>query len=101
MAAGESRDEEGWEIARRGIQMVLNNQYLEAQELFRGHEESIQLAAGHCFVVFMVYLCIYFLFINIIIIQLLYFDNYILFNLQIWSNIFCFLFYFILMYKGK
>ncbi|XP_075230787.1 tetratricopeptide repeat protein 39C-like [Lycorma delicatula] len=53
MAAGETRDEEGWEIARRGIQMVLNNHYAEAQELFRDHEESIQLAAGHCFVVFM------------------------------------------------
>lgn len=62
MAAGESRDEEDWEIARRGIQMVLNNRYIEAQELFCGREESIQLAAGHCFVVFMVIIIIYFYF---------------------------------------
>lgn len=47
-------EEEEWVLARRGIQLVLNNQYNEAQQLFTNRQNSIQLAAGHCFVVFMV-----------------------------------------------
>lgn len=47
-------EEEEWVLARRGIQLVLNNQYNEAEKLFADRKDSIQLAAGHCFVVFMV-----------------------------------------------
>lgn len=49
-------EEEEWMLARRGIQLVLNNQYNEAEKLFADRKDSIQLAAGHCFVVFMVIL---------------------------------------------
>ncbi|KAG8251219.1 Tetratricopeptide repeat protein 39C [Homalodisca vitripennis] len=47
-------EEEEWVLARRGITLVLNNQYDEAQKLFTDRKDSIQLAAGHCFIVFMV-----------------------------------------------
>ncbi|RZF48917.1 hypothetical protein LSTR_LSTR003297 [Laodelphax striatellus] len=50
---GGNKPEEEWEIARRGITMVLNNRYEEAEKLFSGQEHSTQLAAGKCFVVFM------------------------------------------------
>ncbi|XP_046659988.1 tetratricopeptide repeat protein 39C-like [Homalodisca vitripennis] len=46
-------EEEEWVLARRGITLVLNNQYDEAQKLFTDRKDSIQLAAGHCFIVFM------------------------------------------------
>lgn len=46
--------EEDWLLARRGIQLVLNNRYVEAQQLFEDRKTSIPMAAGHCFVVFMV-----------------------------------------------
>jgi hypothetical protein len=49
-----SSEEPEWVLARRGIQMVLNNQYKDAEKLFANRKDSIQLAAGHCFVVFMV-----------------------------------------------
>lgn len=45
---------EDWILARRGIQLVLNNKYAEAQSLFVNRTDSIQLSASHCFVVFMV-----------------------------------------------
>uniref|UniRef100_A0A1B6CUZ4 Tetratricopeptide repeat protein 39C n=1 Tax=Clastoptera arizonana TaxID=38151 RepID=A0A1B6CUZ4_9HEMI len=45
--------EEDWLLARRGIQLVLNNRYAEAQQLFEDRNNSIAMAAGHCFVLFM------------------------------------------------
>ena len=47
-----------WILARRGIQLVLNNKYTEAQSLFVNRSDSVQLAASHCFVVFMVIISI-------------------------------------------
>ncbi|KAK9508629.1 hypothetical protein O3M35_006148 [Rhynocoris fuscipes] len=45
--------EDDWILARRGIQLVLNNKYSEAEALFKNKGDSIQLAAGHSYVVFM------------------------------------------------
>ncbi|XP_073997165.1 tetratricopeptide repeat protein 39C-like [Rhodnius prolixus] len=47
------RGEDDWILARRGIQLVLNNKYKEAEALFKNKRDSIQLAAGHSYVVFM------------------------------------------------
>ncbi|BET01636.1 IHypothetical protein2 [Nesidiocoris tenuis] len=47
------RGEEDWKVARRGIQLVLNNKYEEAQELFADRGDSIPLSAGYSYTVFM------------------------------------------------
>lgn len=52
------RGEDDWILARRGIQLVLNNKYKEAEALFKNKRDSIQLAAGHSYVVFMVSLIV-------------------------------------------
>lgn len=49
-----SKNEEDWELARRGICLVLNNQNAEARALFENRGESIQLAVGHAYISFMV-----------------------------------------------
>lgn len=51
---GSNKAEEDWELARRGICLVLNNRNAEAQALFEKKGESIQLAVGHAYIVFMV-----------------------------------------------
>lgn len=43
-----------WKLARRGIQLLLNNKSNEAATLFKQHPDSIQMCAGHAFTVFMV-----------------------------------------------
>lgn len=48
------RKEEDWVLAKRGVILVLNNRFNEAYECFKGRGESIQLAAGHCYVTFLV-----------------------------------------------
>ena len=47
----------GWELARRGIHLALNNEVEEAQEMLRAEAESSgcpQAQAGFCFIAFMV-----------------------------------------------
>lgn len=48
-----SKTEEDWELARRGICLILNNKNEEAQALFENKGESIQLAVGHAYIAFM------------------------------------------------
>ena len=43
------------ELAREGIQLMLNNKFTEAEELFKSHtEDSLHMAAGYCYLTFMV-----------------------------------------------
>lgn len=48
------KNEEDWELARRGICLILNNRNEEAEALFENKGESVQLAIGHAYVAFMV-----------------------------------------------
>lgn len=42
-------------LAREGIQLMLNNRFTEAEELFRTHtNDSIHMAMGYCYLTFMV-----------------------------------------------
>lgn len=43
-----------WNLAREGIQLLLNNKVTEAEQLFRERKDNVQMAAGYCFVTFMV-----------------------------------------------
>jgi hypothetical protein len=43
-----------WCLAKKGIQLLLNNKIDEAEILFRSRKENVQMAAGHCFITFMV-----------------------------------------------
>uniref|UniRef100_A0A8D9AGD6 Tetratricopeptide repeat protein 39C n=2 Tax=Cacopsylla melanoneura TaxID=428564 RepID=A0A8D9AGD6_9HEMI len=45
--------EEQWEVARRGILLVLHNRYQEAEALFKSGGDSAVMAAGSCFIGFM------------------------------------------------
>ncbi|XP_023315758.1 tetratricopeptide repeat protein 39C-like [Trichogramma pretiosum] len=45
--------EADWDIARKGIALLLNNQTDEAERLFSQHPRSFQIKAGRCFVLFM------------------------------------------------
>lgn len=49
-----SHSEQDWNIARKGISLLLNNETGEAELLFTGHPHSFRVKAGHCFVLFMV-----------------------------------------------
>ena len=47
----------GWQLARRGIHLALNNEVEEAQEMLRAEAEGNgcpQAQAGFCFIAFMV-----------------------------------------------
>ena len=49
--------EAGWQLARRGIHMALNNEVEEAQELLKAEADGSgcpQAQAGFCFIAFMV-----------------------------------------------
>lgn len=48
-----SEAKEDWCLAREGIKLLLNNKIEEAEELFNGKKDNIQMAAGYCFVTFM------------------------------------------------
>ncbi|KAI5698075.1 hypothetical protein M8J75_001344 [Diaphorina citri] len=52
-AAGTPEAEEQWEVARRGILLVLHNRYQEAETLFKSGGDSAVMAAGSCFIGFM------------------------------------------------
>jgi hypothetical protein len=43
-----------WHLAREGIQLLLNNRITEAEQLFGERKDNVQMAAGYCFVTFMV-----------------------------------------------
>jgi hypothetical protein len=43
-----------WHLAREGIQLLLNNKISEAEQLFGERKDNVQMAAGYCFVTFMV-----------------------------------------------
>ena len=56
-AAASASAAAGWELARRGIHLALNNEVEEAQEMLRAEAESSgcpQAQAGFCFIAFMV-----------------------------------------------
>lgn len=40
-------------LAREGIKLLLNNKIEEAEELFNGEKDNIEMAAGYCFLTFM------------------------------------------------
>ena len=48
------KTEYDWLLAREGIQLLLNNKITEAEQLFGERKENVQMAAGYCFVTFMV-----------------------------------------------
>lgn len=45
---------EPWQLARHGLNLLINNQPEEAHRLFQENNESIQMAAGYSFTAFMV-----------------------------------------------
>ncbi|KAG7159770.1 Tetratricopeptide repeat protein 39C-like 3, partial [Homarus americanus] len=46
--------EEYTRLARDGIQLMLNNRFTEAEELFRHHtQDNLHMAMGHCYLTFM------------------------------------------------
>lgn len=47
------RSEYNWNLAREGIQLLLNNRITEAEQLFGERKDNVQMAAGYCFVTFM------------------------------------------------
>ncbi|KAK3886943.1 hypothetical protein Pcinc_008916 [Petrolisthes cinctipes] len=48
------RPEEYPRLAREGIQLMLNNRFTEAEEMFRTHtNDSIHMAMGYCYLTFM------------------------------------------------
>lgn len=47
-------DQPQWRLARKGINLLLNNKAKEAEELFLKYPDSIQMYAGYSFAVFMV-----------------------------------------------
>lgn len=51
---GADVENEDWCLAKKGIQLLLNNKIDEAETLFRSRKENVQMAAGHCFITFMV-----------------------------------------------
>ena len=53
----EEGNETGWQLARRGIHMALNNEVEEAQEMLKAEVDGSgcpQAQAGFCFIAFMV-----------------------------------------------
>lgn len=52
MNGGEEDDD--WHLAKKGIQLLLNNKLEEAEILFKERKDNVQMAAGYCFVTFMV-----------------------------------------------
>lgn len=47
--------EEYTRLARDGIQLMLNNRFTEAEELFRHHtQDNLHMAMGYCYLTFMV-----------------------------------------------
>lgn len=44
---------EDYSLAREGIKLLLNNKIEEAEELFNGKKDNIEMAAGYCFLTFM------------------------------------------------
>jgi len=51
---GADFENDDWCLAKKGIQLLLNNQIDEAEVLFRDRKENVQMAAGHCYITFMV-----------------------------------------------
>jgi hypothetical protein len=47
--------DDDWHLAKKGIQLLLNNRLQEAETLFKERKDNVQMAAGYCFVTFMVY----------------------------------------------
>ncbi|KAF6199280.1 hypothetical protein GE061_007306 [Apolygus lucorum] len=47
------RRRQDWELARKGIQLILNNKYEDALKIFENREDSIPLSAGYLFTIFM------------------------------------------------
>lgn len=43
-----------WVLAKRGINLLINNNAKEAQELFSSYPESLPMCAGYSFAAFMV-----------------------------------------------
>jgi len=54
MQGRNGKTDHDWQLAREGIQLLLNNNISEAEKLFREKKDNIQMAAGYCFVTFMV-----------------------------------------------
>ena len=53
----EEGNETGWQLARRGIHMALNNEVEEAQAMLKAAVDGTgcpQAQAGYCFIAFMV-----------------------------------------------
>ena len=51
----ESDEDEKWSsLALDGVKLVLNNHIDEAEELFNAHQNKLPMAAGHCYLTFMV-----------------------------------------------
>lgn len=47
--------EEYTRLAKDGIQLMLNNRFTEAEELFRHHrQDNLHMAMGYCYLTFMV-----------------------------------------------
>lgn len=47
-------NQEGWKIAKTGIDLLLNNRIDEAEKLFKTNFDNIQTAAGYSFLTFIV-----------------------------------------------
>jgi hypothetical protein len=54
MLGRNGKTDHDWQLAREGIQLLLNNNISEAEKLFRERKDNVQMAAGYCFVTFMV-----------------------------------------------
>ena len=54
MQGRNGKTDHDWQLAREGIQLLLNNNISEAEKLFREKKDNVQMAAGYCFVTFMV-----------------------------------------------
>ena len=50
-----------WELAKRGVWLMLNNKQRDAEDLFKKYPQSLQMNAGYAFVVFAVSFLIYFI----------------------------------------
>ncbi|KAF4523049.1 hypothetical protein B566_EDAN012778 [Ephemera danica] len=48
-----SDKDDDWYLAKKGIQLLLNNKLKEAELLFKERKDNVQMAAGYCFVTFM------------------------------------------------
>jgi hypothetical protein len=54
MQGRNGKTDHDWQLAREGIKLLLNNNISEAEKLFREKKDNVQMAAGYCFVTFMV-----------------------------------------------